>query len=68
MASMNPRNSPNSPFSGIADSPKFPETPFRGSGVFGRWFGVRRTKEGLAKVWTIKVLDRSHLFTCRTAR
>jgi hypothetical protein len=35
MASMNPRNSPNSPFSGIADSPKFPETPFRGSGVFG---------------------------------
>lgn len=35
MASVIPRNSPKSPFSGIADSPKFPETPFRGSGVFG---------------------------------
>ena len=35
MAPMIPRNSPKSPFSGIADSPKFPEPPYRGAGVFG---------------------------------
>lgn len=35
MAPMIPRNSPKSPFSGFADSPKFPEPPYRGAGVFG---------------------------------
>jgi len=38
MASVIPRNSPKSPFSGFAGSPKFPEPPYRGVGIFGGKF------------------------------
>lgn len=53
MAPMIPRNSPKSPFSGIADSPKFPEPPYRGAGVFGGNFRGRQFDP--ASPWNARV-------------
>jgi hypothetical protein len=38
MADVTPRNSPNSPFSGIP-GPEIPRSPYRGTGIRGSRFG-----------------------------